>query len=131
MPWVLEALLLFAALALLALLWPRPQGLDWAKARLRGLVDWKEVERALRELDRQEKELEEGLRAPHLLPEVREGLERTLLAVREQRERLYALLESLAAERTLAGKDLEAAKRLEERLAALREALASLRGKGG
>ncbi len=132
MPPILELLLLLAALALLALfLRPKPQGLEWAKGRLRDLVDWKEVERALRSLDLQERELGEALKAPHLLPETRESLERALGEVRAQRAKLHALLSSLAAERILAGKDLRAAQGLEERLAALREVLASLReGRG-
>jgi septation ring formation regulator EzrA len=68
-----------------------------------------------------------ALAAPHLLPKTREELERALEEVREERRRLVALLESLAAERALAKGDLEAARRLEAHLADLREVLASLR----
>ncbi|GAB5602830.1 hypothetical protein FJNA_13550 [Thermus sp. FJN-A] len=132
MPLVVEVFLLLATLVLLALLLrPKPRGLDWARARLRGLVDWGEVERALRSLDRQEEALEEALKAPHLLPETQASLKRALGEVREQRARLFALLESLAAERALAGRDLGAAARLEERLATLRGVLASLREQEG
>lgn len=132
MPVLLELFLLIGALLLLGLLVrPQPQGLDWAKSRLRGLVGWEEVERALRALEAQEGELAEALKAPHLLPETRERLEAALQQTRQTKARVHALLESLAAERTLAAKDLEAARRLEERLATLREVLASLREKTG
>ncbi|WP_234554095.1 hypothetical protein [Thermus caliditerrae] len=131
MPLVLELFLLLSALLLLALLLrPRPEGLAWSKAQLKNLVDWGEVERALRALEARERELEAALKAPHLLPETRGRLEATLGETRGQRATLLALLESLAAERALAREDLEAAKGLEERLAALREVLASLRERG-
>lgn len=115
MSQVLELLFLLAVLALLALLFrPKPRGLDWARGRLRGLLDWGEVE-------------EEAL----LLPETREELKQALRRIQGQRQRVLALLESLAAERALARGDLEAARRLEARLRDLREVLASLRAKEG
>ncbi|WP_038055070.1 hypothetical protein [Thermus amyloliquefaciens] len=131
MPLLLELLLLLVVLLLLALLLrPRPAGLEWTKAQLKSLVDWAEVERALRALDARERELEEALKAPHLFPETRGRLEAALGQTQRQRAQLLALLESLAAERALARKDLGAAKNLEERLAALREVLANLRERG-
>lgn len=127
MPQALEALLLLLALLFLSLLL-RPQGgLAWARAQLRGLVDWKAVEAAFKALDREERQLGEALAAPHLLPETRRELEEALKAVRETRKRLLSLLESLAAERALARGDLEAARRLEAHLEELRQVLASLR----
>lgn len=132
MPALLELLLLLLALLVLALLFrPPPRGLAWAKARLKGLLDWEEVEGALRALEAQEKEVAEALEAPHLLPETREELKQALRRIQEWRQRVLALLESLAAERTLARGDLEAARRLEARLEDLREVLASLRAKEG
>uniref|UniRef100_A0A7C2C1N6 Uncharacterized protein n=1 Tax=Thermus islandicus TaxID=540988 RepID=A0A7C2C1N6_9DEIN len=127
MPQVLEALLLLLALLLVGLLL-RPQGgLAWARVRLRGLVDWKAVEAAFKALAREERQLTEALAAPHLLPETRRELEGALKDVREARQRLLFLLESLAAERALARGDLEAARRLEAHLEELRQVLASLR----
>ncbi|WP_448566151.1 hypothetical protein [Thermus sp.] len=131
MPPALEALILMALLLLLAYL-VRPRE-EWARVRgrLRGLLDWREVEAAFRALKKREEELSEALAAPHLLPETRGELERALEEVRAKRRRLLALLESLAAERALARGDLEAAKRLEAHLLDLRQVLASLReGRG-
>jgi hypothetical protein len=127
MPQVLEILLL--ALLLLALAYVlRPQeGWAWARRHLKGLVDFREVEAAFKALEGRERELSQALAAPHLLPKTREELERALEEVREERRRLVALLESLAAERALAKGDLEAARKLEAHLADLREVLASLR----
>jgi hypothetical protein len=127
MPQVLEILLL--ALLLLALAYfLRPQeGWAWARRHLKGLVDFREVEAAFKALEGRERELSQALAAPHLLPKTREELERALEEVREERRRLVALLESLAAERALAKGDVEAARKLEAHLADLREVLASLR----
>jgi septation ring formation regulator EzrA len=123
MPQVLEILLLLALAYLL-----RPQeGWAWARRHLKGLVDFREVEAAFKALEGRERELSQALAAPHLLPKTREELERALEEVREERRRLVALLESLAAERALAKGDLEAARKLEAHLADLREVLASLR----
>jgi len=65
-------------------------------------VDFREVEAAFKALEGRERELSQALAAPHLLPKTREELERALEEVREERRRLVALLESLAAERALA-----------------------------
>lgn len=97
------------------------------RRHLKGLVDFREVEAAFKALEGRERELSQALAAPHLLPKTREELERALEEVREERRRLLALLESLAAERALAKGDLEAARKLEAHLADLREVLASLR----
>ncbi|MDT7922444.1 MAG: hypothetical protein RQ998_05990, partial [Thermus sp.] len=106
----------------------RPQeGWAWARRHLKGLVDFREVEAAFKALEGRERELSQALAAPHLLPKTREKLERALEEVREERRRLVALLESLAAERALAKGNLEAARKLEAHLADLREVLASLR----
>ncbi|KHG64587.1 hypothetical protein QT17_11555 [Thermus sp. 2.9] len=132
MPWVLEALLLLLALALLFLLIrPRPEGLDWARAKLKDLLDWSEVEGALNALSRREAELKEAFQAPHLLPETQTALSRALIQVQEERKRLLALLESLAAERALLRGGPREAQELRARLQDLREVLASLRREAG
>jgi hypothetical protein len=128
MPQVLEILLLLALLLLALAYLLRPQeGWAWARRHLKGLVDFREVDAAFKALEGRERELSQALAAPHLLPKTREELERALEEVREERRRLLALLESLAAERALAKGDLEAARKLEAHLADLREVLASLR----
>jgi hypothetical protein len=127
MPQVLEILLLALLLLALAYLLRPQEGWAWARRHLKGLVDFREVEAAFKALEGRERELSQALAAPHLLPKTREELERALEEVREERRRLVALLESLAAERALAKGDLEAARRLEAHLADLREVLASLR----
>ena len=127
MPQVLEILLLALLLLALAYLLRPQEGWAWARRHLKGLVDFREVEAAFKALEGRERELSRALAAPHLLPKTREELERALEEVREERRRLVALLESLAAERALAKGDLEAARRLEAHLADLREVLASLR----
>jgi len=126
MPQVLEILLALFLPALAYLLRPQ-EGWAWARRHLKGLVDFREVEAAFKALEGRERELSQALAAPHLLPKTREELEMALEEVREERRRLVALLESLAAERALAKGDLEAARRLEAHLADLREVLASLR----
>jgi signal transduction histidine kinase len=127
MPQVLEILLLALFLLALAYLLRPQEGWAWARRHLKGLVDFREVEAAFKALEGRERELSQALAAPHLLPKTREELERALEEVREERRRLLALLESLAAERALAKGNLEAAKKLEAHLADLREVLASLR----
>jgi signal transduction histidine kinase len=127
MPQVLEILLLALLLLALAYLLRPQEGWAWARRHLKGLVDFREVEAAFKALEGRERELSQALAAPHLLPKTREELERALEEVREERRRLVALLESLAAERALAKGDLEAARKLEAHLADLREVLASLR----
>jgi DNA-binding GntR family transcriptional regulator len=127
MPQVLEILLLVLLLLALAYLLRPQEGWAWARRHLKGLVDFREVEAAFKALEGRERELSQALAAPHLLPKTREELERALEEVREERRRLLALLESLAAERALAKGNLEAAKKLEAHLADLREVLASLR----
>jgi hypothetical protein len=127
MPQVLEILLLALLLLALAYLLRPQEGWAWARRHLKGLVDFREVEAAFKALEGRERELSQALAAPHLLPKTREELERALEEVREERRRLLALLESLAAERALAKGDLEAARKLEAHLADLREVLASLR----
>jgi signal transduction histidine kinase len=127
MPQVLEILLLVLLLLALAYLLRPQEGWAWARRHLKGLVDFREVEAAFKALEGRERELSQALAAPHLLPKTREELERALEEVREERRRLVALLESLAAERALAKGDLEAARKLEAHLADLREVLASLR----
>jgi signal transduction histidine kinase len=127
MPQVLEILLLVLLLLPLAYLLRPQEGWAWARRHLKGLVDFREVEAAFKALEGRERELSQTLAAPHLLPKTREELERALEEVREERRRLVALLESLAAERALAKGDLEAARKLEAHLADLREVLASLR----
>jgi signal transduction histidine kinase len=127
MPQVLEILLLALLLLALAYLLRPQEGWAWARRHLKGLVDFREVEAAFKALEGRERELSQALAAPHLLPKTREELERALEEVREERRRLLALLESLAAERALAKGDLEAARKLEALLADLREVLASLR----
>jgi hypothetical protein len=127
MPQVLEILLLALLLLALAYLLHPQEGWAWARRHLKGLVDFREVEAAFKALEGRERELSQALAAPHLLPKTREELERALEEVREERRRLLALLESLAAERALAKGDLEAARRLEAHLADLQEVLASLR----
>jgi hypothetical protein len=127
MPQVLEILLLALFLLALAYLLRPQEGWAWARRHLKGLVDFREVEAAFKALEGRERELSQALAAPHLLPKTREELERALEEVREERRRLLALLESLAAERALAKGDLEAARKLEAHLADLREVLASLR----
>ncbi|KOX89543.1 hypothetical protein BVI061214_00711 [Thermus aquaticus] len=127
MPQVLEILLLALLLLALAYLLRPQEGWAWARRHLKGLVDFREVEAAFKALEGRERELSQALAAPHLLPKTREELEMALEEVREERRRLVALLESLAAERALAKGDLEAARRLEAHLADLREVLASLR----
>jgi hypothetical protein len=130
MPQVLEILLLALLLLALAYLLRPQEGWAWARRHLKGLVDFREVEAAFKALEGRERELSQALAAPHLLPKTREELERALEEVREERRRLLALLESLAAERALAKGDLEAARKLEAHLADLREVLASLREGG-
>ena len=127
MPQVLEIFLLALLLLALAYLLRPQEGWAWARRHLKGLVDFREVEAAFKALEGRERELSQALAAPHLLPKTREELEMALEEVREERRRLVALLESLAAERALAKGDLEAARRLEAHLADLREVLASLR----
>jgi len=127
MPQVLEILLLALLLLALAYLLRPQEGWAWARRHLKGLVDFREVEAAFKALEGRERELSQALAAPHLLLKTREELERALEEVREERRRLLALLESLAAERALAKGDLEAARKLEAHLADLREVLASLR----
>jgi tRNA U34 5-methylaminomethyl-2-thiouridine-forming methyltransferase MnmC len=127
MPQVLEILLLALLLLALAYLLRPQEGWAWARRHLKGLVDFREVEAAFKALEGRERELSQALAALHLLPKTREELERALEEVREERRRLVALLESLAAERALAKGDLEAARKLEAHLADLREVLASLR----
>ncbi len=127
MPQVLEILLLALLLLALAYLLRPQEGWAWARRHLKGLVDFCEEEAAFKALEGRERELSQALAAPHLLPKTREELERALEEVREERRRLVALLESLAAERALAKGDLEAARKLEAHLADLREVLASLR----
>jgi len=127
MPQVLEILLLALLLLALAYLLRPQEGWAWARRHLKGLVDFREVEAAFKALEGRERELSQALAAPHLLPKTREELERALEEVREERRRLVALLESLAAERALGKGDLEAARKLEAQLADLREVLASLR----
>jgi signal transduction histidine kinase len=127
MPQVLEILLLALLLLALAYLLRPQEGWAWVRRHLKGLVDFREVEAAFKALERRERELSQALAAPHLLPKTREELERALEEVREERRRLVALLESLAAERALAKGDLEAARKPEAHLADLREVLASLR----
>jgi hypothetical protein len=127
MPQVLEILLLALLLLALAYLLRPQEGWAWARRHLKGLVDFREVEAAFKALEGRERELSQALAAPHLLPKTREELERALEEVREERRRLLALLESLAAERALAKGNLEAARKLEAHLADLREVLASLR----
>jgi cytochrome c553 len=127
MPQVLEILLLVLLLLALAYLLRPQEGWAWARRHLKGLVDFREVEAAFKALEGRERELSQALAAPHLLSKTREELERALEEVREERRRLVALLESLAAERALAKGDLEAARKLEAHLADLREVLASLR----
>jgi signal transduction histidine kinase len=127
MPQVLEILLLALLLLALAYLLRPQEGWAWVRRHLKGLVDFREVEAAFKALEGRERELSQALAAPHLLPKTREELERALEEVREERRRLVALLESLAAERALAKGDLEAARKLEAHLADLREVLASLR----
>jgi signal transduction histidine kinase len=127
MPQVLEILLLVLLLLALAYLLRPQEGWAWARRHLKGLVDFREVEAAFKALEGRERELSQALVAPHLLPKTQEELERALEEVREERRRLVALLESLAAERALAKGDLEAARKLEAHLADLREVLASLR----
>jgi hypothetical protein len=127
MPQVLEILLLALFLLALAYLLRPQEGWAWARRHLKGLVDFREVEAAFKALEGRERELSQALAAPHLLPKTREELERALEEVREERRRLVALLESLAAERALAKGNLEAARKLEAHLADLREVLASLR----
>jgi hypothetical protein len=127
MPQVLEILLLALLLLALAYLLRPQEGWAWARRHLKGLVDFREVEAAFKALEGRERALSQALAAPHLLPKTREELERALEEVREERRRLVALLESLAAERALAKGDLEAARKLEAHLADLREVLASLR----
>jgi hypothetical protein len=127
MPQVLEILLLVLLLLALAYLLRPQEGWAWARRHLKGLVDFREVEAAFKALEGRERELSQALAAPHLLPKTREELERALEEVREERRRLVALLESLAAERALAKGNLEAARKLEAHLADLREVLASLR----
>jgi hypothetical protein len=127
MPQVLEILLLALLLLALAYLLRPQEGWAWARRHLKGLVDFREVEAAFKALEGRERELSQALAAPHLLPKTREELERALEEVREERRRLVALLESLAAERALAKGNLEAARKLEAHLADLREVLASLR----
>jgi signal transduction histidine kinase len=131
MPQVLEILLLALLLLALAYLLRPQEGWAWARRHLKGLVDFREVEAAFKALEGRERELSQALAAPHLLPKTREELERALEEVREERRRLVALLESLAAERALAKGNLEAAKKLEAHLSDLRQVLASLReGRG-
>jgi tRNA U34 5-methylaminomethyl-2-thiouridine-forming methyltransferase MnmC len=127
MPQVLEILLLALLLLALAYLLRPQEGWAWARRHLKGLVDFREVEAAFKALEGRERELSQALAALHLLPKTREELERALEEVREERRRLVALLESLAAERALAKGNLEAARKLEAHLADLREVLASLR----
>jgi DNA-binding GntR family transcriptional regulator len=127
MPQVLEIFLLALLLLALAYLIRPQEGWAWARRHLKGLVDFREVEAAFKALEGRERELSQALAAPHLLPKTREELERALEEVREERRRLLALLESLAAERALAKGNLEAARKLEAHLADLREVLASLR----
>jgi hypothetical protein len=127
MPQVLEILLLALLLLALAHLLRPQEGWAWVRRHLKGLVDFREVEAAFKALEGRERELSQALAAPHLLPKTREELERALEEVREERRRLVALLESLAAERALAKGNLEAARKLEAHLADLREVLASLR----
>ena len=131
MPQVLEILLLALLLLALAYLLRPQEGWAWARRHLKGLVDFREVEAAFKALEGRERELSQALAAPHLLLKTREELERALEEVREERRRLLALLESLAAERALAKGNLEAAKKLEAHLSDLRQVLASLReGRG-
>ena len=131
MPQVLEILLLALLLLALAYLLRPQEGWAWARRHLKGLVDFREVEAAFKALEGRERELSQALAAPHLLPKTREELERALEEVREERRRLVALLESLAAERALAKGNLEAARKLEAHLSDLRQVLASLReGRG-
>jgi signal transduction histidine kinase len=127
MPQVLEIPLLALLLLALAYLLRPQEGWAWVRRYLKGLVDFREVEAAFKALEGRERELSQALAAPHLLPKTREELERALEEVREERRRLLALLESLAAERALVKGDLEAARKLEAHLADLREVLASLR----
>lgn len=120
----LDLLALILVLGLLLALLPRPAPPPWPRAALKGLVDPREVDRALLALGRREAELKRSLASPRLLPETQKALEAALARVRQEREEVLALLESLAAERLLAqGKEeLE----LKERLQALRKALAKL-----
>ncbi|GLV48158.1 hypothetical protein TJA_13140 [Thermus sp. LT1-2-5] len=88
MPWVLEALFLVLALALLLfLLRTRPEGLDWGRAKLKDLLDWSEVESALNALSQREARLKEALQAPHRLLKTQKELSRALAQVREERKK--------------------------------------------